>query len=74
MWSPVWIWESEIPSNICDQIIHCSGKIENEKQYHNRNQSNIDWSTCIEDFSCAVNGERKYTQEQYLKKISYKLI
>ena len=31
MWSPVWIWESEIPSNICDQIIDCSDKIEYEK-------------------------------------------
>ena len=31
MWSPVWIWESEIPSNICDQIIDCSNKIEYEK-------------------------------------------
>ena len=31
MWSPVWIWESEIPSNICDQIIDCSSKIEYEK-------------------------------------------
>ena len=31
MWSPVWIWESEIPSNICDQIIDCSDKIKYEK-------------------------------------------
>ena len=31
MWSPVWIWESEIPNNICDQIIDCSNKIEYEK-------------------------------------------
>ena len=31
MWSPVWIWESEIPSNICDQIIDCSNKIKYEK-------------------------------------------
>ena len=31
MWSPVWIWESEIPSNICDQIIDCSSKIEYQK-------------------------------------------
>ena len=31
MWSPVWIWESEIPSNICDQIIDSSNKIEYEK-------------------------------------------
>ena len=30
MWSPVWIWESEIPSNICDQIINCSNQIEYE--------------------------------------------
>ena len=28
MWSPVWIWESDIPSNICDQIIDCSHKIQ----------------------------------------------
>ena len=27
MWSPVWIWESVIPSNICNQIIDCSDKI-----------------------------------------------
>ena len=31
MWSPVWIWESEIPNNICDQIIDCSSKIEYQK-------------------------------------------
>ena len=31
MWSPVWIWESEIPYNICDQIIDGSNKIEYEK-------------------------------------------
>ena len=31
MWSPVWIWESEIPSDICDQIIDCSDKIKYEK-------------------------------------------
>ena len=30
MWSPVWIWESEIPHNICDQIINCSNQIEYE--------------------------------------------
>ena len=30
MWSPVWIWESEIPDNICDQIIDCSNKIRYE--------------------------------------------
>ena len=24
MWSPLWVWESEIPENICDQIINCS--------------------------------------------------
>ena len=30
MWSPVWIWESEIPDNICDQIIDCSNKIKYE--------------------------------------------
>ena len=28
MWSPCWFWESEIPENICDQIISCSDKIE----------------------------------------------
>ena len=31
MWSPVWIWESEIPNNICDQIIDCSNKIKYKK-------------------------------------------
>lgn len=30
MWSPVWIWESEIPHNICDQIINCSNHLEYE--------------------------------------------
>ena len=30
MWSPVWIWESDIPSNICDQIVDCSHKIQYE--------------------------------------------
>ena len=30
MWSPIWIWESEIPYNICDQIINCSNQIEYE--------------------------------------------
>ena len=30
MWSPFWIWESEIPNNICDQIINCSNQIEYE--------------------------------------------
>ena len=30
MLSPVWIWESEIPSNICDQIIDCSNQIKYE--------------------------------------------
>ena len=30
MWSPVWIWESEIPYNICDQIINCSNHLEYE--------------------------------------------
>ena len=31
MWSPLWIWESDIPDNICDQIIDFSKKIEYEK-------------------------------------------
>ena len=30
MWSPVWIWESEIPHNICNQIINCSSQIKYE--------------------------------------------
>ena len=30
MWSPVWIWESEIPDNICNQIINCSSLIKYE--------------------------------------------
>ena len=31
MWSPLWVWESEIPDNVCDQIIDCSNKIQYEK-------------------------------------------
>ena len=31
MWSPVWIWNSEIPSKICDEIIDCSNKIKYKK-------------------------------------------
>ena len=31
MWSPFWVWESEIPDNVCDQIIDCSNKIQYEK-------------------------------------------
>ena len=31
MWSPFWVWESEIPNNVCDQIINCSDKIQYEK-------------------------------------------
>ena len=31
MWSPLWIWESDIPDNICDQIIDFSKKNEYEK-------------------------------------------
>ena len=31
MWSPYWIWKSNIPDNICDQIIDCSSKNEFEK-------------------------------------------
>ena len=31
MWSPYWIWKSNIPDNICDQIIDCSNKNEFEK-------------------------------------------
>tara|TARA_B100000378_G_C17870850_1_gene352019 strand:- start:82 stop:630 length:549 start_codon:yes stop_codon:yes gene_type:complete len=31
MWSPLWIWESNIPDSICDQIIEFTNKIEYEK-------------------------------------------
>ena len=31
MWSPWWIWESNIPDNVCDQIIDSSNKIKYEK-------------------------------------------
>tara|TARA_B100000282_G_C31593451_1_gene426744 strand:+ start:72 stop:626 length:555 start_codon:yes stop_codon:yes gene_type:complete len=31
MWSPWWIWESNIPDTVCDQIIDCSNKIQYEK-------------------------------------------
>ena len=27
MWSPVWIWQSEIPDDICNKIISCSDKL-----------------------------------------------
>ena len=29
-WSPVWYWESEVPSQICDYIIKLSEKNEYE--------------------------------------------
>ena len=41
------------------------GKIENNIQLHKR--TNIDWSNSIELFEMPVNGEYKYTQEEYLK-------
>ena len=53
MWSPVWIWESEIPSNICDQIIDCSNKIEYEKgltQYGDDGRK-VDIKFLYEDFN-----------------------
>lgn len=46
-----------------------AGKIENPLQHQKRTQTQVDWSRYIEDFSCPVNGERKYTQEQYLEKV-----
>ena len=46
-----------------------AGKIENPLQNQKRTQSQVNWSEYIEDFSCPVNGERKYTQIEYLEKI-----
>ena len=46
-----------------------AGKIENPLQHKKRTQTQIDWTKYIEDFSCPVNDERKYTQVQYLEKI-----
>ena len=31
MLNPVWFWKSDIPDNICDQIINCTDKIKYEK-------------------------------------------
>ena len=31
MWSPLWIWESDIPDSICDQIIEFSNLTEFQK-------------------------------------------
>lgn len=45
-----------------------AGKIETQVQHQRRTQ--VDWSQYIEDFSCPINGERKYTQEEYLNKIA----
>ena len=45
MWSPVWIWESEIPNNICDQIINCSNKIEYE---NGLTQSGVDLERVVD--------------------------
>lgn len=47
-----------------------AGKIENPVQNKNRTQSGVDWSKSIQDFSCPVMGERKYTQQQYLEAIA----
>ena len=50
MWSPCWFWESEIPENICDQIIDCSDNIEYKRglidngtgKYFDSNVRNVD--------------------------------
>ena len=57
MWSPVWIWESEIPHNICDQIIDCSNKIEYQKgltQYSDDGRK-VDIKFLYEEFNW-ING------------------
>ena len=54
-----------------DTLSIFAGKIENDTQNKNRTQSNVDWSKHIEDFSCPVNGNRKYTQEQYLDRVHH---
>lgn len=47
-----------------------AGKIENPTQHNNRTQSGVDWSKYIEDFSCPINGNRKYSQQQYLQAVA----
>ncbi len=44
------------------------GKIENSTQEKHRTQH--DWSTCIEEFSCPINGQWKYNQDEYLERLS----
>ena len=44
------------------------GKIENSTQEKHRTQH--DWSTCVEEFSCPLNGKWKYNQDEYLERLS----
>ena len=54
MWSPVWIWESEIPDKICDQIIDCSNKIKYESGLTQNNDiggRNVNIKFLYEDYN-----------------------
>lgn len=44
------------------------GKVENNTQLKHR--KNVDWSKCIELFEMPINGNYKYSQEEYLKVMS----
>lgn len=50
-----------------------AGKIENAVQNSNRTQSGEDWSKYIQDFSCPVGGERKYSQTGYIEAVANSL-
>lgn len=54
-----------------DTLSIFAGKIENDAQKANRTQSKVDWSKHIQDFSCPVNGNRKYNQDQYLARVQH---
>ena len=40
MWSPVWVWNSELPDDICDKIISCSDILSYESGVTQRGVSN----------------------------------
>lgn len=50
-----------------------AGKIENKLQHSKRTQSGVDWSKYIQDFSCPVGGERKYSQTGYIEAVTNSL-
>ena len=43
MWSPWWIWESNIPDTVCDQIIDCTNKIQYEKGGTEKDADGGEW-------------------------------